>query len=83
MSDRIRLTLIVCRDEDGEPVVCGAWETNLLDIIDGDEVDGLFAKAKAQWMPDYVDWREIQVTVDRASVLQAFNSPVLDAHVEP
>jgi hypothetical protein len=78
----INLTLLVAIDEDGEPLVCGAWETNLLDIIDADEVDALFAKARTQWLPDYAGWREVRVNVDRDAIIRAFQSPTITAEVE-
>ena len=80
MAD-IKLTLMVARAEDGHPVDCGAWESSILDIIGMNEVDKLFADARNTWLPDFVDWREVDVTVDRDAVLRSFESPTVRAEV--
>ena len=81
--NEIRLSVMVARDEDGNPVVCGAWETSILDIIELEEVEAIFAKARADWLPDYVDWREVTVVLDRDKVLASFNGPEVRGEVQP
>ena len=78
----IDLTLMVALSEDDEPVVCGAWETNVLDIIGVEETEQMFARARSQWLPDYVQWREVRITVDADAVMAAFRSPAIHAEVE-
>lgn len=77
-----RLMLLVARDEDGRAVVVGAWEQSILEIIDQDEVDKVFRRAKNEWYPDGTEWREITLLVDEDHLLAAFDSPPVHGSVE-
>jgi hypothetical protein len=73
---------MVIRDEDGQPLVCGAWETNLLELIDYEEEERIFAEARASWAPDFVDYRVIRVDISREDVMRSFDSPVVRGEVQ-
>ena len=77
----MKLIALVARDEDGRAVFVGAWDEGTLDIMGADEIDAIFAKAKAGWFPDGHEWREIPIEVDEDALLAHFAGPVVQGAV--